>query len=51
MSVAAWKAVVQLFYKPTYWEKTEHGFCLYEQDEDGQATASELAPVDVLSAS
>jgi cellulose synthase/poly-beta-1,6-N-acetylglucosamine synthase-like glycosyltransferase len=51
MSVAAWKAVVQLFYKPTYWEKTEHGFCLYEPDAEGQATASELAPVDVLSAS
>jgi len=51
MSVAAWKALVQLFYKPTYWEKTEHGFCLYEEDEEGQATPSELASVDVLSAS
>ena len=51
MSVAAWKAVVQLFYKPTYWEKTEHGFCLYEPDEEGQVSSSELAPVDVISAS
>ena len=32
MSVAAWKAVTQLFYKPSYWEKTEHGFCRYEPD-------------------
>ena len=51
MSVAAWKALVQLFYKPTYSEKTEHGFCLYEEDEEGPATPSELASVVVLSAS
>jgi glycosyltransferase XagB len=29
MSLAAWKALVQLFHKPFYWEKTVHGFCLY----------------------
>lgn len=51
MSVAAWKALVQLFYKPTYWEKTDHGFCLYEEDEAGRATTAEPASVDVLSAS
>jgi len=34
MSVAAWKALVQLFYKPMYWEKTVHGFCLYEGQGD-----------------
>ena len=51
MSVAAWKALVQLFYKPTYWEKTEHGFCLYDDDEEGQSTRTELTSVDVLSAS
>jgi cellulose synthase/poly-beta-1,6-N-acetylglucosamine synthase-like glycosyltransferase len=33
MSAAAWKAVTQLFYKPSYWEKTEHGFCRYEPDD------------------
>jgi cellulose synthase/poly-beta-1,6-N-acetylglucosamine synthase-like glycosyltransferase len=32
MSVAAWKAVTQLFYKPSFWEKTEHGFCRYEPE-------------------
>jgi len=32
MSVAAWKALIQLFYKPSYWEKTEHGFCRYEDE-------------------
>jgi hypothetical protein len=25
MSVAAWKALVQLIVQPSYWEKTEHG--------------------------
>jgi len=33
MSVAACKAFVQLCYKPSYWEKTEHGFCAID-DED-----------------
>jgi cellulose synthase/poly-beta-1,6-N-acetylglucosamine synthase-like glycosyltransferase len=30
MSVAAYKALFQLVHKPSYWEKTEHGFCHYE---------------------
>ena len=30
MSVAAYKALLQLVYKPSYWEKTEHGICQYE---------------------
>ena len=30
MSVGAWKALIQLFTKPSYWEKTEHGFCRFE---------------------
>ena len=25
MSVAGWKGFIQLFTKPFYWEKTEHG--------------------------
>ena len=29
MSVAAWKALIQLCYKPFYWEKTVHGYCMY----------------------
>ena len=33
MSVAAWKALVQLCYKPMYWEKTVHGFCLIEPED------------------
>lgn len=36
MSVAAYKALWQLFRKPSYWEKTEHGFCLYD---DGSTAA------------
>ncbi len=31
MSVAAWKGLLQLFYAPSYWEKTEHG--LYIESE------------------
>jgi hypothetical protein len=41
MSVGAWKALIQLFTKPSYWEKTEHGFCLFEEP-DG--TTGEPAP-------
>jgi cellulose synthase/poly-beta-1,6-N-acetylglucosamine synthase-like glycosyltransferase len=47
MSVAAWKALIQLFYKPSYWEKTEHGFCKYDDD----ASLPNLAPVHARSAS
>ncbi len=25
MSIAAWKGLLQLFFKPFYWEKTQHG--------------------------
>ncbi|NOZ20322.1 MAG: glycosyltransferase [Planctomycetes bacterium] len=28
MSIGAWKGFLQLLYKPTYWEKTKHGFDL-----------------------
>jgi len=28
MSVGAWKGLLQLIYKPAYWEKTKHGFDL-----------------------
>ncbi len=30
ISVAAWKGLMQLFYKPFYWEKTVHGY--FEED-------------------
>jgi cellulose synthase/poly-beta-1,6-N-acetylglucosamine synthase-like glycosyltransferase len=32
MSIAAYKALIQLFSKPSYWGKTEHGFCRYDDD-------------------
>jgi cellulose synthase/poly-beta-1,6-N-acetylglucosamine synthase-like glycosyltransferase len=32
MSIAAWKAFVQLCYKPSYWEKTVHGYCTIDDD-------------------
>jgi cellulose synthase/poly-beta-1,6-N-acetylglucosamine synthase-like glycosyltransferase/putative flippase GtrA len=32
MSVAAWKALIQLCHKPFYWEKTVHGYCMYEPE-------------------
>ena len=28
LAVRAWKGVLQLFYRPYYWEKTVHGFTL-----------------------
>ena len=34
MSIAAWKGLLQLFYKPSYWEKTEHGFFAYEEPDE-----------------
>ena len=37
MSMAAWKALIQLFYKPFYWEKTVHGFCLYTDSDSTEA--------------
>jgi cellulose synthase/poly-beta-1,6-N-acetylglucosamine synthase-like glycosyltransferase/putative flippase GtrA len=40
MSVAAWKAFIQLCYKPFYWEKTVHGFCTYEAATEDEANAS-----------
>ncbi len=34
-SVAAWKALFQLFSNPFYWEKTQHGLTSSEVSEDG----------------
>ena len=39
LSVGAWKGLLQLFYKPYYWEKTTHGYCLIDSEsssDDGQ---------------
>ncbi len=33
MSIAAWKALYQLFFKPHYWEKTVHGFHFSNTDQ------------------
>ncbi|MCC7104120.1 MAG: glycosyltransferase [Chloroflexi bacterium] len=38
MSVAAWKGFLQLFYAPSYWEKTDHG--LFEGDVSTAPTSS-----------
>ncbi len=52
MSVGAWKALIQLFTKPSYWEKTEHGFCLFEDEDQASATTpGQLTLVDLQSAS
>ncbi|NLK82617.1 MAG: hypothetical protein GX280_00865, partial [Lentisphaerae bacterium] len=31
ISFAAWKGFIQLFTKPFYWEKTNHGLCRNEE--------------------
>jgi hypothetical protein len=49
MSIAAYKALAQLFSKPSYWEKTEHGFCRYDDDHApvvGRREEPILRPVD-----
>jgi len=47
MSIAAWKAAVQLFYKPHYWEKTNHGLV----EEEGIPNAQTSLAGDGLVAS
>jgi hypothetical protein len=37
MSVAAWRALVQLIVQPSYWEKTEHGFTATPVSHDADA--------------
>ena len=44
MSVGAWKALIQLFTKPSYWEKTEHGFCRFEDQADVPRTTDGAGP-------
>jgi cellulose synthase/poly-beta-1,6-N-acetylglucosamine synthase-like glycosyltransferase len=45
MSVASYKALIQLFYKPSYWEKTQHGFCEYTPEAiDGRPPEPILSP-------
>ena len=52
VSRQAWKALVQLFTKPTHWEKTDHGFCQYEEYEMEEAgTSRRPVLVDIRSAS
>jgi len=33
-AIAAWKAFIQLFTNPYYWEKTTHGFDMREASTD-----------------
>jgi hypothetical protein len=40
MSVGAYKALIQLCYRPYYWEKTVHGDCRFvDSDADVNITA------------
>jgi cellulose synthase/poly-beta-1,6-N-acetylglucosamine synthase-like glycosyltransferase len=49
MSVASYKALLQLFYKPSYWEKTEHGFCRFEEADHAAGFASTPATLWISS--
>ena len=43
MSIGAWKGLIQLLYKPSYWEKTEHGLHLDDPEGERLASAQEAA--------
>lgn len=45
MSIASYKALVQLFSKPSYWEKTEHGHCRYDAVDTGEPVYAVPDPV------
>lgn len=49
MSIAAWKGLLQLFFKPYYWEKTIHGFSMFHDVEAKSEALSlpDLQPVEV----
>ena len=51
MSVGAWKALIQLFTKPTFWEKTEHGFCKFQDPQEVPESPAQLALAGVPTAS
>ncbi len=42
MSVAAWKGFLQLFFKPFYWEKTQHGLYEAKQAAGTSGSAGEM---------
>ena len=45
MSIGAWKAFGQLFTRPNFWEKTDHGFCAYDDEgTPSPAVSGPLAP-------
>ncbi len=46
MSVGAWKALIQLFTKPSFWEKTEHGFCRFDDLEANPGHHGALIPAE-----
>ena len=46
MSIGAWKGLLQLFFKPFYWEKTVHGL---DCDPDESVPAPSLIPVALAS--
>jgi cellulose synthase/poly-beta-1,6-N-acetylglucosamine synthase-like glycosyltransferase len=39
ISIAAWKGFLQLFFRPFYWEKTEHGLTEAEPEEAASSSA------------
>jgi cellulose synthase/poly-beta-1,6-N-acetylglucosamine synthase-like glycosyltransferase len=47
MSIASYKALSQLLYKPSYWEKTEHGYCRYD-DTDPPAPPPASVPTPIF---
>jgi hypothetical protein len=53
MSIAAWKALYELIFKPHYWQKTRHGVTRYSATRDARVIGevrplAEAAPVPEL---
>ena len=42
MSVGAWKGTLQLLWKPSYWEKTDHGNAIVDAPPDGGGDVSDI---------
>jgi hypothetical protein len=53
LSLAAWRALIQLLYNPQYWEKTEHGLAKTsriskKKSRRGERAGAAQSPVTIM---